>query len=146
MRAAAAIAISVRAQLGDGIARYDEDWNPLAFGDNLTRQGTAVVLVESGGVEPERPPSDLARLNFVGLCHCLHRLALDDLEDLDPHQYTALPRNRRDTLMRTSSSKGPASRRAPPARHDDRLTSSSTSPIERSTLRSASSGSPGLTA
>ena len=32
-----------------GVARYDEDWNPRAFGDNLTAWGTPVVLIESGG-------------------------------------------------------------------------------------------------
>ena len=37
-----------------GIARYDEDWNPRAFGDNITAWGTPVVLIESGAV-PTRP-------------------------------------------------------------------------------------------
>ena len=37
-----------------GIARYDEDWSPRAFGDNLTAWGTPVVLIESGGLPPGR--------------------------------------------------------------------------------------------
>ena len=50
-----------------GSARYDEDWNPRAFGDNVTAWGTPVVLIESGGVPPGRPLTDLTRLNYVAL-------------------------------------------------------------------------------
>src|SRR5688500_14926922 len=35
------------------IARYDEDWSPRAFGDNLTAWGTPAVLIESGGPPPD---------------------------------------------------------------------------------------------
>ena len=49
-----------------GIARYDEDWNPRAFGDNITAWGTPVVLIESGGVPTGRSYADLTRLNYVG--------------------------------------------------------------------------------
>ena len=33
------------------VARFDEDWNPRAFGDNVTAWGTPVVLIESGGLK-----------------------------------------------------------------------------------------------
>jgi hypothetical protein len=76
-----------------GLARYDEDWSPRAFGDNLTAWGTPVVLIESGGLPPGRPLADLTRLNFVGLLTALDALALDDAEGYDPALYEALPRN-----------------------------------------------------
>ena len=50
-----------------GIARYDEDWNPRAFGDNVTAWGSPVVLIESGGVPPGGRSTDLTRLNYVAL-------------------------------------------------------------------------------
>ena len=49
-----------------GIARYDEDWNPRAFGDNLTAWGTPVVLIESGALPAGGSFADLTRLNYVG--------------------------------------------------------------------------------
>jgi hypothetical protein len=76
-----------------GIARYDEDWSPRAFGDNLTAWGTPVVLIESGGLLPGRPLTDLTRLNFVGLITALRDLAEDDAKRHDPAVYEALPRN-----------------------------------------------------
>ena len=57
--------------IGASIARYDEDWSPRAFGDNITAWGTPVVLIESGGLPPGQPLSDLTRLNFVALVSVL---------------------------------------------------------------------------
>jgi len=76
-----------------GIGRYDEDWNPRAFGDNLTAWGTPVVLIESGGLPPNRSYSDLTRLNYVALLTALHGLAKDDLATEDASLYEGLGRN-----------------------------------------------------
>jgi zinc carboxypeptidase len=54
-RVCSAVARTLAPFVPGGVARYDEDWNPRAFGDNLTAWGTPVVLIESGGV----PPVDL---------------------------------------------------------------------------------------
>jgi len=80
-----------------GIARYDEDWSPRAFGDNLTAWGTPVVLIESGGLPPDRPLTDLTRLDFVALLTALAELARDDANGHDPAVYEALPRNQTGT-------------------------------------------------
>jgi hypothetical protein len=80
-----------------GIARYDEDWSPRAFGDNLTAWGTPVVLIESGGLPPDRPLTDLTRLVFMALLTALADLARDDANGYDPAAYEALPRNQTGT-------------------------------------------------
>jgi hypothetical protein len=79
-----------------GIARYDEDWNPRAFGDNLTAWGTPVVLIESGGFPKGGGFPDLTRLNFVALVSLLDGLSRDDLADETPELYDALARNKAD--------------------------------------------------
>ncbi len=79
-----------------GIARYDEDWNPRAFGDNITAWGTPVVLIESGGFPQGGGFEDLTRLNFVALVSILDALARNDLEDESPALYDALLRNKAD--------------------------------------------------
>jgi hypothetical protein len=76
-----------------GIARYDEDWNPRAFGDNITGWGTPVVLVESGGLPPGWTYPDLTRLNFAALLTALSGLVADDLAREDPVVYESLARN-----------------------------------------------------
>jgi hypothetical protein len=79
-----------------GIARYDEDWNPRAFGDNLTAWGTPVVLIESGGFPRGGGFSDLTRLNFIALVTLLDGLARNDLEDVSEEVYDRLLRNKAD--------------------------------------------------
>jgi hypothetical protein len=92
-RVCAAIARSLRPFVPDGIARYDEDWNPRAFGDNIAGWGTPVVLIESGGLPPGWGYPDLTRLNFVALLSVLSGLVEDDLVAEDPAAYEALDRN-----------------------------------------------------
>jgi hypothetical protein len=96
-RACAAIAKALTRYVPGGIARFDEEWNPRAFGDNITAWGTPVVLIESGGLPPDRPVEDLTRLNFVAMLQALRDLARDDLQGHDPRVYDALERNRRNS-------------------------------------------------
>ena len=92
-RACSAITETLAPLMPGGMARYDEDWSPRAFGDNLTAWGTPVVLIESGGLPPGRDLTELTRLNFVALFRVLHELALDDLAAYGPERYEQLPRN-----------------------------------------------------
>ena len=92
-RACAAIVAALAPFMPGGMARYDEDWSPRAFGDNLTAWGTPVVLIESGGVPSGHEFTVLTRLNFVAILSVLQDLALDDLAGHDPKVYEDLLRN-----------------------------------------------------
>ncbi len=92
-RVSSAVARALEPFVPGGIGRYDEDWNPRAFGDNVTAWGTPVVLIESGGAPPGRPLTDLTRLNYVALLTALHGLVRDDLAGETPDLYESLKRN-----------------------------------------------------
>jgi hypothetical protein len=92
-RACTAVSAAMSPFVPGGVTRYDEDWSPRAFGDNITAWGTPVVLIESGGLPAGRPATDLTRLNFVALLTTLADLAVDDLAGHDPAAYDAMPRN-----------------------------------------------------
>ena len=92
-RVCAAIARSLERFVPGGIARYDDDWNPRAFGDNITAWGTPVVLIESGGLPSGWSYTDLTRLHFVALLSALSGLVRDDLAQEDPDLYERLDRN-----------------------------------------------------
>ncbi|MGH9162727.1 MAG: M14 family zinc carboxypeptidase, partial [Vicinamibacteraceae bacterium] len=75
------------------MGRYDETFNVRAFGDNFSRAGTGVVLIETGpwpGAEPDRA---LVRINFVAIVSALDALASGSVERADPELYTTLPEN-----------------------------------------------------
>ena len=85
-----------------GIARYDEDWNPRAFGDNVTAWGSPVVLIESGGFPRGGGFKDLTRFNFIALMSILDGLAKNDLADETPEAYDVLLRNQADAYADVS--------------------------------------------
>lgn len=75
------------------LGRYDDEFEVRAFGDNVTRWGTSVVLIEIGpwpGPEPDRA---LVRMNFVALLSALDALASGRAHEADPARYESLPLN-----------------------------------------------------
>jgi hypothetical protein len=79
------------------IARYDEEFEVRAFGDNLTRWGTSVVLIETGAPAAEPPDPAAVRLNFVAIMTALEALAAGSVNAADPARYESLPKN--DSLV-----------------------------------------------
>lgn len=75
------------------IGRYDDEFEVRAFGDNLTKWGTSVVLIETGPWPAAEPDSHLVRLNFVALMSALDALASGRVQKADPRRYESLPVN-----------------------------------------------------
>jgi hypothetical protein len=75
------------------IARYDDAFEVRAFGDNITRWGTPVVLIETGPWAAAEPDTPLVRLNFIALVSALDALATRRAERADPRRYESLPLN-----------------------------------------------------
>ncbi|HEX2341742.1 MAG TPA: M14 family zinc carboxypeptidase [Vicinamibacterales bacterium] len=83
------------------IGRYAEDFEVRAFGDNLTKWGTPIVLIETGpwarDAAQSRSPEDfdgpLIRLNFVALVTALDAIATGSVAKADPERYASLPVN-----------------------------------------------------
>jgi hypothetical protein len=82
------------------IGRYDDAFEVRAFGDNLTKWGTSVVLIETGAYPGPDPDRMLVRLNFVALLTALDALASGRVEAADPARYEKLPFND-GTLLHT---------------------------------------------
>ncbi len=79
------------------VGRYDDTFNPRAFGDNISRWGTPVILVETGALEGTSG-HDLAGLNFVALAAALRSLADGSADAANPAVYDALPMNAGGTI------------------------------------------------
>jgi len=95
-RACAAIVEALTPFIAGGMSRYDEEWSPRCFGDNITAWGTPVILIESGGRPKNRDVTELTRLNFIAILTVLQGLARDDLAGYDPKVYDDLPPNREE--------------------------------------------------
>ncbi|HUM02728.1 MAG TPA: M14 family zinc carboxypeptidase [Thermoanaerobaculia bacterium] len=81
------------------IARYDADYTARAFGDAMTRWGTATLLIETGGAGAPDEAGTLVRLNFVAILRSLQALADGSLAEVDPKAYDAIPALVREGLF-----------------------------------------------
>jgi hypothetical protein len=74
------------------VARYDDAFNPRAFGDLISQWGTPVILIETGALKG-KSSQELAGLNFVAFCAALRALADGSVEEANPAVYDALRMN-----------------------------------------------------
>ena len=75
------------------IGKYDDEFEVRAFGDNITKWGTPVLLIETGPWPDLNPDPALVRLNFVALVRALTSLADGSVHKADPARYDSLPEN-----------------------------------------------------
>ncbi len=92
-KTAAIIRDAVEALLPERIGRYSDEFEARAFGDNIARWGTGVVLIETGPLEGRGADAALVRLNFVAIVTALDALASGRVERADPARYESLPLN-----------------------------------------------------
>jgi hypothetical protein len=75
------------------LGRYEDEFEVRAFGDNLTKWGTSVVLIETGPYPGPDPDSALVRLNFVAILTALDALASGRADRGSVDRYESLPLN-----------------------------------------------------
>lgn len=80
------------------IARYDDEWTPTAFGDNFSKWGTPVILIETGGLHG-KDEMYLVKMNFVAMMTALKVVADGTEKDFSPSNYEYLPSNSGRRLM-----------------------------------------------
>ncbi|WP_461050140.1 M14 family zinc carboxypeptidase [Spirosoma arcticum] len=88
------------------IARYDDEFEPRAFGDNIQKWGTTLILIESGGYAGDAEKMTIRRLNFVAILTALIALADESYKQERIAEYQAIPENGRalfDVLIRNAT-------------------------------------------
>jgi hypothetical protein len=81
--------------VGGHIAKYDDTFNPRAFGDLMGAWGASTVLIESGAWENDPQKQHLRRTNFVGILTALDAIATGRYAEYDPAVYEKLAYNGR---------------------------------------------------
>ncbi|HET8819040.1 MAG TPA: M14 family zinc carboxypeptidase [Xanthomonadaceae bacterium] len=75
------------------IAKWDDTFNPRAFGDLTAAAGVSTILIESGGIEGDLHKQQLRKLNFLALVGALDSIATGAHEGLSHAPYLELPEN-----------------------------------------------------
>ena len=103
----ASVFAEVLMQFIDGhIAKWDDMFEPRAFGDNIQRWGTSTVLVESGGWPDDPNKFFIRKLNAVGLLCSLFAIATGEYASSDLEIYERIPFNTKyafDYLIRNAT-------------------------------------------
>ena len=75
------------------VARYDDAFEPRAFGDVFQQRGYGTVLVESGHAKGEPDKMAIRRMNFVAIAAALEALADGSVGGTPTDAYDRLPGN-----------------------------------------------------
>ena len=90
---AALIAHELARDIPGRVARYDDTFNPRAFGDAMQRAGTSTVLIESGALPDDPQKQRLRRLNVAAILAALDGIATGSYLGANPDDYESLPVN-----------------------------------------------------
>lgn len=77
------------------VGKYSDSHEPRAFGDNIQKWGTSVVLIESGGHPGDTEKQFIRKLNFVALLDALYAIAQEAYAQEEMQAYYDIPENER---------------------------------------------------
>ncbi|MGS2761971.1 M14 family zinc carboxypeptidase [Sinomicrobium sp. M5D2P9] len=76
-----------------GVGKYDDTFEPRAFGDNFQKWGTSTILIESGGYPDDPEKQFIRQLNFSVILHALSEIASGDYTQYHTEDYFRIPDN-----------------------------------------------------
>ncbi|SNY99896.1 M14 family zinc carboxypeptidase [Flagellimonas pacifica] len=77
------------------VGRYSDDFEPRAFGDNIAKWGTSLILIESGGYANDVEKQEIRKLNYVSILSALYTIAKNSYQNIPIEDYEKIPRNDR---------------------------------------------------
>ena len=77
------------------VGRYSDDFEPRAFGDNIAKWGTSLILIESGGYPGDVEKQKIRKLNYVSILSALYTIATKSYVDIPISEYEKIPKNDR---------------------------------------------------
>ena len=77
------------------VAKYNDDFEPRAFGDNIQKWGTSTILIESGGYANDVEKQEIRKLNYVSILSAIYTIARGNYVDIPIADYEKIPENDR---------------------------------------------------
>ncbi|MDT7830701.1 M14 family metallopeptidase [Pricia sp. S334] len=77
------------------VGRYNDDFEPRAFGDNIQKWGTSAILIESGGYPNDVEKQEIRKLNYVSILSAIYTIAKGNYKDIPLEEYEKIPENDR---------------------------------------------------
>ena len=77
------------------VGRYNDDFEPRAFGDNIQKWGTSTILIESGGYPEDTEKQEIRKLNYVSILSAIYTIAKGSYKNIAIEDYDKIPENDR---------------------------------------------------
>ena len=77
------------------VGRYNDAFEPRAFGDNIQKWGTSTILIESGGYPSDPEKQEIRKLNYVSILSAIYTIATGNYKEIDIAEYETIPHNDR---------------------------------------------------
>jgi hypothetical protein len=93
----------VEREIPGRVAKYEDAFNPRAFGDLMQSWGTSTVLIESGALPNDPQKQKLREVNVIAILSALEAIGSERYRSADPRVYDTLPMNERaavDVMIR----------------------------------------------
>ena len=75
------------------IAKYSDEYEPRAFGDNFQKWGTSTILIESGGWKDDPEKQFIRKINFIALLSAFKSIAEESFVNTSSDIYESIPFN-----------------------------------------------------
>jgi hypothetical protein len=75
------------------VGKYDDAFEPRAFGDNFQKWGTSTILIESGGYKDDSEKQYIRKLNFIIMLNALSEIANGAYDQYALEDYYKIPDN-----------------------------------------------------
>lgn len=75
------------------VGKYDDAFEPRAFGDNFQKWGTSTILIESGGYPDDPEKQEIRKMNFIIMLHALLEIADRNYTAYSLQEYYRIPDN-----------------------------------------------------
>ncbi|MEM8890160.1 MAG: M14 metallopeptidase family protein [Bacteroidota bacterium] len=83
----------LQAHIPNRIGRYNDDFEPRAFGDNIQKWGTRTILIESGGYPNDPEKQVLRKMNFLIMMESFSSISDESYRDMPLRIYESIPFN-----------------------------------------------------
>lgn len=93
MQVIAAMTNSLKNYIPGHIAKYNDDYEPRAFGDNFQKAGMSTILIESGGWLNDAEKQFVRKLNFLAIISAFINIANNSYAKYDLNEYESIPFN-----------------------------------------------------
>lgn len=77
------------------VARYDDEFEPRAFGDNFQKWGSSTILIESGGYFNDFEKQEIRKMNFIAFVKSVYSIAEKNYKKFQAEKFFDIPENER---------------------------------------------------